>query len=103
MSEESGKRSFTRISGLLGLLVVLSVFIWTAVCAGRGVDPAGTTALWQVVNSMFNAVLIFVGILYGTNKAANKGPEIAAAIRGTGAATEQPPKQPGQTTVAPQP
>ena len=92
-TEEDGKRSFTRVSGAIGLVVVLCVFIWTAYCAGKSVDAAASTSLWQIVLAMFNAVLIFVGILYGTNKA----PAIAQAVKG------QTQPAPGQPSVAPQP
>jgi len=84
MSEEDGKKSFTRTSGAAVLAVLLLVFAWTAY-----------KAQWPVVESMFQGLLLLVWGLYFTNK----GPAMLGALKGAA----QPQPTAGQPSVAPQP
>ena len=80
-SEESGKQSFTRWSGAVVLAVLLLVFAWTA-----------GNKQWQFVSSMFDSLLVLVGMLYFTNQGAKM---LGAATGHAIPATPPEPKQPG--------
>ena len=59
--EPSGKVSFTRLSGLMGWVVLLAVFLSAAV-----------QMQWETVRAMTGDIALLIAGLYGINKWFNK-------------------------------